>query len=85
MLWVPTESVAVVQYAVFVVPFPTRMLAEQPGIDVPSLVKFTVPPGGELAFTLAENAMVAPAVDGLSELPTKVRVDCANACADNSK
>jgi hypothetical protein len=85
MLWVPTESVAVVQYAFFVVPLPVRMLAEQPGIDVPSLVKFTVPPGGELAFTLAENVMLAPEVDGLSELPTKIKVDCAYACADNCK
>lgn len=84
MLWVPTESAAVVQYAFFVVPFPTRMLAEQPGIDAPPLVKFTVPAGGELAFTLAENVMLAPAFAGLSELPTKVKVDCANACADNS-
>ena len=85
MLWVPAGSVVVVQYAFFVVPFPTRMLAEQPGIVVPLLVKFTVPFGIELAFTLAENVTLAPVVEGLSELPTKVIVDWANALAENTK
>lgn len=85
MLCVPAGSAVVVQYAFFVVPFPTRILAEQPGIDVPSLVKFTVPFGIELAFTLAENVTLAPTVDGLSELPTKVSVDWANAFAENTR
>ena len=56
------------QYAFRVVPPPVMMLAEQPGIDVPPRVKFTVPPGGDDAFTLAENVTLAPTVEGLSEL-----------------
>lgn len=70
MLCVPAESALVPQYATFVEPYPVRMFAEQPGIVVPLLVKFTVPPGGVLAFTVAENTTVAPAADGLSELAT---------------
>ena len=82
MLCVPAGSALVVQYAFRVDPPPVKMLAEQPEIDVPPRVKFTVPPGGVDAFTLAENVTLAPTVDGFSELPAKVIVDWANALAE---
>jgi hypothetical protein len=84
MLWVPAGSAVVVQYAIFVNADPVSMLAEQPEIVAPLAVKPTVPPGGELAFTLAENVTLAPAFDGFWELETYVSVDCANALAESS-
>ncbi len=86
MLLVPAGSVVVVQYAFFVVPLPVKMLAEQPGIELPLLVKLTVPFGGVPlnAVTLAENVTLAPTFDGFCELPTEVYVVWARAFAQSS-
>jgi hypothetical protein len=85
MLCVPAGSVVVVQYAIFVIADPVSMLAEQPAIVAPLAVNSTVPPGGELAFTLAENVTLLPKFDGFWELETYVSVAWANASNESSK
>ena len=73
MLCVPTVSALVVQVAVRVLPVPESVRAEQPLIDEPPAVKFTLPVGME-PVTVAVNVTVAPSDEGLSELASDVLV-----------
>ena len=73
MLCVPPGRLDVVQVAVRVFPDPESDLAEQPEIDVPPRVKFTVPLGAD-PVTVALKVTLAPTADGLSELASVVVV-----------
>ncbi len=59
--------------AVRALPVPASATAEQPAIDVPPSLKFTVPVGAA-PVTVAVKVTLAPTVDGLSELASVVEV-----------
>ena len=67
MLWLPAVSAAVAQVAL---PALTAC-AVQPAMALPLLVNPTVPLGA-LPVTVAVSVMLAPSVDGLSELASVV-------------
>ena len=63
----PAASALVLQVAVRVFPEPPRATLEQPEMELPPSVKFTVPVGAE-PVTLAVNATLAPKFEGFAEL-----------------
>ena len=71
MLCVPALKELVVQAAVRVFPAPVSATAEQPAIDVPPSLKFTLP-AGAVPVTDAVNETLVPTVEGLSELASVV-------------
>ena len=73
MLRVPTTSAVVAHAAVRALPAPVSATAEQPAIDVPPSVKFTVPVGAA-PVTVAVKVTLAPTVDGFNELTCVVVV-----------
>jgi len=74
MLCVPAARVVVEHVAVRVLPLPARKAtAEQPVIEVPPLVKLTVPVGAK-PVTVAVKVTLDPTVDGLPELESVVDV-----------
>ena len=73
MLCVPALKELVVQAAVRVFPAPISATAEQPAIDVPPSLKFTLPVGA-MPVTDAVKMTLEPTVDGLAELTTEIVV-----------
>ena len=77
---VPAASVAVLHAAVRVLPEPAangRLV--QPPIGLPSSVKLTLPVGLLVPVTVAVKVTLAPATDGLAELPRVVAVGAGGA------
>jgi hypothetical protein len=68
---VPTARPLLLQVALRVLPEPVKVTAEQPAIDVPPSLKFTLPVGA-LPITVAVNETLVPTIDGLSELVSVV-------------
>ena len=71
MLCVAAARLLVVHVAVRTLPEPLRAAAAQPPIDATPSRKFTLPVG-ETPLTVAVKVTLAPAVDGVSELPIAV-------------
>ena len=79
MLRVPAAREDVEQAAVRVLPLPVRATALQPVMDVPPLVKLTLPVGAS-PVTDAVNVTLAPATDGFAELASVVVVADLTTC-----
>ena len=68
--------------AVRALPAPVKVTAEQPAIDVPPSLKFTLPVGAA-PVTVAVKVTLAPTVEGLSELDSVVEVNPWFTTCDN--
>src|SRR5437016_5188995 len=73
MLWVPAVSVLVAQVAVRILPDPASPCAVHPASDVEPSRNLTLPVGA-LPVTVAVNVTLAPAVDGVSDVASRVVV-----------